>query len=65
MQLPAVGPCTVAEAANQDGVQIAIDGLTRRMSIELDARECRQLAEQLLFVVDGSVIVATNRMEGF
>jgi hypothetical protein len=63
MRLPAVGPCAVVEA--DDGVEITIDSGRSRMHITLDARESRQLAEQLLFVLDGSVIVATNRLEGF
>lgn len=63
MCLPTVGPCSVEEA--DDGVTITIDTGKSRMRITLDARESRQLAEQLLFIIDGSVIVATNRLEGF
>jgi len=67
MVLPTVGPCTVTEAPNpEDGVQVSVDDGKRRWHFVLDARSTRQLAEQLLFVIDGSVIVAVDRrVEGF
>lgn len=61
MRMPPVGPCTVVEAPN-DGVIILMGG---GPAVKLNARLTRQLAEQLLFVLDGSVIVATNRLEGY
>lgn len=61
MRMPPVGPCEVVEAPD-DGVIVIIAG---QQAVKLNARLTRQLAEQLLFVVDGSVIVATNRLEGY
>lgn len=70
MRMPPVGQVTVVEAepGYPGGVQLLIEaGPAPRLhlAVVLDARQTRQLAEQLLFVVDGSVIVATNRPKGY
>lgn len=63
MRMPPVGPITVVED-EPDGVRLLV-GSKFLVPVPLDARQARQLAEQILFVLDGSVIVATNRLEGY
>lgn len=66
MRMPALGPLTVVES-QPDGVALHIEreqGLDA-VAVVLDAQHARRLAEQILFVIDGSVIVATNRVEGY
>lgn len=67
MRMPPVGSLTVIER-EPDGVRLRVDHVgpgDGHVVVMLDARQARQLAEQILFVLDGSVIVATNRLEGY